>query len=124
MPNMSYCRFENTYPELRDCYEAMGDDVEELSPEEQKYRKRIINLCCDVAIEYGYELAETEEFGVIQAPIPSWTAKDVARYWGVTPYAVYKWVYRGRLTAHRTPGGGLRFVESEVKAASEKMEAE
>lgn len=60
---------------------------------------------------------------VITAPqTPSWTAKDVAKYFGVTNQAVYKWVYKGLLTAHRTPGGGLRFVESEVKAAQLKRE--
>lgn len=62
--------------------------------------------------------------GVIQAPTPSWKVADVAKYYGVTPRAVYKWVYRGLLPVHRTPGGGLRFVEAEVKAAQLKKEAE
>ena len=48
---------------------------------------------------------------------PTWTAKDVAEYWGVSKNTVYKWVYNGKLTVHRTPGNGLRFVEQEVKAA-------
>lgn len=26
MPNMSYCQFENTYQDLRQCYEAMDDE--------------------------------------------------------------------------------------------------
>lgn len=60
--------------------------------------------------------------GVIHTP--SWSTQDVAKYWGVTDQAVYKWVERGLLTAHRTPGGRLRFVEAEVKAAQVKREAE
>jgi excisionase family DNA binding protein len=48
---------------------------------------------------------------------PSWTARQVAEYFGVGVGAVYGWVYKGLLPAHRTPGGRLRFVESEVKAA-------
>ena len=57
MPNMSYCRFENTYPDLRDCYESM-DDTEKLSLDEQKYRKRMIELCCQIAAEYGEQEEE------------------------------------------------------------------
>lgn len=57
-----------------------------------------------------------------QPPTPSWTAADVARYFGVTRGAVYKWVYAKLLPVHYTPGGGLRFVESEVKAAQVKRE--
>ena len=59
MPNMSYCRFENTYSDLRDCYEAM-DDTEKLSLDEQKYRKRIIALCCTIAAEYSEPEDEQE----------------------------------------------------------------
>ena len=30
MSNMSYCQFENTYPDLKDCYEDMDrDDLSE-----------------------------------------------------------------------------------------------
>ncbi len=54
----------------------------------------------------------------VQAPpMASWRVADVARYFGVTPSAVYKWVYQGLIPVHRTPGGGLRFVEFEVKTA-------
>ena len=53
---------------------------------------------------------------------PSWRVKDVAEWFGVKAGAVYKWVYNGQLPVHRTPGGGLRFVESEVKAVQFKVE--
>ena len=53
MPNMSYCRFENTFHDLEDCYEGM--DEQDLSPLEEKYRDRLIKLCCDIAADFGDE---------------------------------------------------------------------
>lgn len=55
-------------------------------------------------------------------PTPSWRVSDVAKYFGVARNTVYKWVYKGVLPVHRTPGGGMRFVEAEVKAAQLKRE--
>ncbi len=49
MGNMSYCRFENTYNDLVDCYENMDND---LSESEEKYRKRIIELCKNITSEF------------------------------------------------------------------------
>lgn len=54
MSNLSYCQYENTYSDLRDCYEDM--DRDDLSESEAKYRKYIIALCKKIAEEYG-ELA-------------------------------------------------------------------
>lgn len=54
--NMSYCRFENTVQALKECYDAMDD---ELSPDEQKWRKRLVELCAAIADEYS----EQEEEG-------------------------------------------------------------
>lgn len=54
MSNMSYCRFRNTVLDLRDCYENM--DVGELGDEEKKARKRLINLCVDIALDHGGEV--------------------------------------------------------------------
>lgn len=48
MGNMSYCRFENTYHDLQDCYEAIMEE-EELSERETKYKDRLINLCSKIA---------------------------------------------------------------------------
>lgn len=50
--NMSYCRFSNTLQDLKDCYEHMDDD--DLSPEEQNAREKLIKLC--------QAIAEDEEF--------------------------------------------------------------
>ena len=50
MGNMSYCRFENTYGDLQDCYHALGEkSLDELSGTEKKYAKKLIKMCRDIA---------------------------------------------------------------------------
>lgn len=51
---------------------------------------------------------------------PWLTATDVARLFKVHQTSVSRWVYEGRLDAARTPGGQLRFRESDVIALLEK----
>lgn len=51
MANMSYCRFENTLNDLRDCMDNMDD--RELSERETKARERLIKLCEEIAVDYG-----------------------------------------------------------------------
>jgi hypothetical protein len=51
MANMSYCRFENTISDLRDCYNHIED--EDLSAEEMRARTRLIRLCQKIADDYG-----------------------------------------------------------------------
>jgi hypothetical protein len=51
MPNMSYCRFENTLADLRDCRDAM--DETDLSKWEAKCRAKLIKLCTEIAQDYG-----------------------------------------------------------------------
>ena len=51
MANMSYCRFQNTVIDLKDCYENMDDD--ELSDDEKKAKERLIDLCVDIALDFG-----------------------------------------------------------------------
>jgi len=56
---MSYCRFENTYKDLCDCYEHMDSITSE-----REYRERIalIMLCRQIVDEYGdLEVEEMEE---------------------------------------------------------------
>ena len=43
MANMSYCRFENTYNDLMDCYRNLNEG--DLSIPEARYRLRLIELC-------------------------------------------------------------------------------
>ena len=47
---MSYCRFENTYRDLANCYTNMDDD---LSGSEFKYREKLIEMCQDIVAAYG-----------------------------------------------------------------------
>lgn len=51
MSNMSYCRFENTLGDLRDCRDAM--DETDLSESETRCRKRLIKMCVGIAFDYG-----------------------------------------------------------------------
>ena len=60
MGNMSYCRFQNTLPDLQDCYENMQDPAD-LSKEERRARRDMIDLCKDIIAEYGREEEEEEE---------------------------------------------------------------
>ena len=52
MANMSYCRFQNTLQDLRDCYNALIDD-QELSDEELRAKNKLVELCQDIANNFG-----------------------------------------------------------------------
>ena len=45
MSNMSYCRFENTFKDLLDCYENLDDPTLEQSKTELVSREQLIDLC-------------------------------------------------------------------------------
>jgi hypothetical protein len=47
MSNMSYCRFQNTLQDLLDCQDHIDDD--DLSPDEQKARNRLLEICIQIA---------------------------------------------------------------------------
>lgn len=50
MANMSYCRFENTLSDLRDCLEALkNDDLKELSRTEKKSARELIELSMGIS---------------------------------------------------------------------------
>lgn len=58
MANMSYCRFQNTLDDLRDCRDAlieMGDFERELSEDEAKAARRLLKLCRELADDYAPE---------------------------------------------------------------------
>jgi len=62
MGNMSYCRFENTYKDLLDCFNDMSEtDFDELSETEQLYRNKLVHLC-GIISEYFEEVEEEELF--------------------------------------------------------------
>lgn len=47
MVNMSYCRFENTFKDLRDCEESINNG-DKLSRSEYDYRAKLLRLCADL----------------------------------------------------------------------------
>jgi hypothetical protein len=51
MANMSYCRFQNTVGDLRDCYDNWDD--EDLSEEEVRAQRSLMRLCQDIVADYG-----------------------------------------------------------------------
>ena len=57
--NMSYCRFYNTLLDLKDCYYNI-EDLEDMSDEEKRARKQLIELCCDIAEDKEYLLGLEE----------------------------------------------------------------
>ena len=58
MANMGYCRFENTYRALSDCYENINN---RLSDSEHRYRERILEMCQSIIDEYDESNLEEEE---------------------------------------------------------------
>ena len=54
---MSYCRFENTLRDLRDCYNNMGNG--DLSKSEFFARKQMIEMCINIVERYD-ELVNEE----------------------------------------------------------------
>ena len=51
---MSYCRFRNTYKDLRDCYDHINDD--DLSKEEAEAKDELIHLCIDILVDLEYQV--------------------------------------------------------------------
>ena len=50
--NMSYCRFQNTLVDLRDCLAAMQEeDMSELSKEEKRAKDQLVEVCRDIIDE-------------------------------------------------------------------------
>lgn len=50
MSNMSYCRFENTLADLKDCDEALNDrGLDDLSESEKKAAIKLIAMCKHIA---------------------------------------------------------------------------
>ena len=45
MPNMSYCRFENTYNDLIDCLDNISDEAS--NERDERYRIKMIRLLSD-----------------------------------------------------------------------------
>lgn len=71
MSNMSYCRFQNTYHDVEDCYEALqalfdgtdgeGEVPQPLSKDELDAAKHLVSLCQRITELFGDEV-EFETF--------------------------------------------------------------
>ena len=59
MPNMGYCRFENTARDLQDCLDHMEETPR--SETEKHARKRLILRCVELACDYGEEVGHACE---------------------------------------------------------------
>ncbi len=61
---MSYCRFENTYRDLKECSNALENEggvqgiEEEANEYEREYVKKLIELCRDITEEWEHELED------------------------------------------------------------------
>ena len=55
MANMSYCRFQNTLPDLVDCLEHISD---ELSKDEDHARERLVETCIEILESRGYTVGD------------------------------------------------------------------
>ena len=59
---MAHCRFENTYADLKDCYDDLSEcgsiqEKEETSNQyERNYIKKLVALCKQIADDFGEEL--------------------------------------------------------------------
>jgi|LakMenEpi03Aug12_release.lakeMendotaPanAssembly.Ray.scaffolds.fasta_scaffold2689197_2 hypothetical protein len=61
MANMSYCRFENTYHDLIDCFDNIWEEAE--NERDERYRKNMIRFLkerLDEIEELSEELASQE----------------------------------------------------------------
>lgn len=65
--NMSYCRFQNTVSDLKDCFEAMCGEDEyyqskaDISNEEFDALERIVEICRDIV-----HMADDDEIVLLQ----------------------------------------------------------
>lgn len=66
MGNMSYCRFENTFGDLEECYNALCDAgsikavEQDAGQYEKKYIRKLVELCKDIVDEFGEEEEDEE----------------------------------------------------------------
>ena len=59
MPNMSYCRFQNTLSDLWECFEALNEEnLEDLSTEERRSAQEMLLLCEQFLEEHQEKLNE------------------------------------------------------------------
>ena len=72
MSNMSYCKFENTLNDLRDCVETISEEQYSekgrASREEKQARHDLITECKELLESLGYEVIESLDMSAIDNP--------------------------------------------------------
>jgi hypothetical protein len=61
MSNMSYCAFQNTLPDLQDCYDKLADagGVEYVEGEDERIAaKRLIDVCRNIVDDFDEDSEE------------------------------------------------------------------
>lgn len=56
MPNMSYCRFENTMSDLRDCLRYIAEDAENRRDEDS--RQEMLEMFREIAEDFNGDVVE------------------------------------------------------------------
>ena len=64
MANMSYCRFENTLNDLRDCHEALWEPTGKMNTHEKVARLCLMALVTDMFMEMKDHTSDDIENGV------------------------------------------------------------
>ena len=58
MPNMSYCRFNNTLSDLRDCRDALREgNISSLA--EKRKAKRLLEVCREIADNFDEDYIDS-----------------------------------------------------------------
>ena len=62
MSNMAYCRFRNTLPDLRDCFQALNEmnNLDDLSKDEVIAATKLIALCDEIAKDWADEVVTSK----------------------------------------------------------------
>jgi hypothetical protein len=62
MGNMSYCRFENTYSALEDCYDSLLNEkgIDELSNNEKEFAIKLLKMCKNISEDFWLEIQNCE----------------------------------------------------------------
>lgn len=60
MGNMSYCRFENTLGDLKDCLDAIREEPD-LSETEARAKKELIKVCIEIVEASGCVVANDDD---------------------------------------------------------------
>ena len=67
MANMSYCRFENTYQDLKDCLKSLNEnDLCDLSKSEREFAIKLVKMCSFISQDFLEDVMYYEEINQIK----------------------------------------------------------